>query len=101
MELKKYKGPLLVIGVIIVILMFVIAIGYTIGFLSGDPDGLERALIDLKGERWLENLPSPWTPILSGIENEYLAGIVGLVLSVAIITAVFYAISRLKNKSKS
>ncbi len=99
-EIKNYKSPLLVIGVIIVVLMVMISIGYTIGILSNDPDAFERSIIDNKSEKWLENLPSLWTPILSGIENEYLTGLIGIVLSVCLITAIFYAITRFKTKPK-
>jgi len=78
--------------------VLVIAIGFTIGFLSEDPDGLERVLIDYYGEEWLENLVSPWIPFLSWITNDYVAGIIGIVLSIAVLMGSFYLITRLKKR---
>ena len=78
--------------------MLVIAVGFRIGFLSNDPDGLERVIIDYNGEDWLDNLFSPWVPILSWLNNEYVAGILGIVLSIAIIMVAFYLISRFKKR---
>jgi hypothetical protein len=78
--------------------MLAIAVGFTIGFLSNDPDGLERVLIDYYGEDWLENLFSPWTPILSWLNNDYVAGIVGIVLSIAVMMTAFYLITRFKKR---
>ncbi|MFX1256241.1 MAG: hypothetical protein ACFFAN_00130 [Promethearchaeota archaeon] len=88
-EFSKYRGPILTIVIIIVVLMVMLAIGFTIGILSEDPDGLERAVSDAKGEEWLESLSSPWQPILGGIENDYIAGIIGVLLSVVLMIAVF------------
>jgi len=95
-KLKRYKWPIITVLVIIVALMLVLATGFTIGFLSENPDGLERVLIDMHGEEWLENLISPWIPILSFITNDYVAGIVGIILSITLITGVFYLISKKK-----
>lgn len=97
-ELSRYKWPLITVVVVVASLMFVIAVGFTIGFLSENPDGLERVLIDINGEEWLENLISPWIPILSWVTNDYVAGIIGIVLSIAIMTGVFYLITYLKKK---
>lgn len=97
-ELSRYKWPLITVVVVVASLMFVIAVGFTIGFLSENPDGLERVLIDINGEEWLENLISPWIPILSWVTNDYVAGIIGVVLSIAIMTGVFYLITYLKKK---
>ncbi|MBA7516978.1 hypothetical protein ES705_09028 [subsurface metagenome] len=97
-EISRYKWPLITVVVVIVALMFVIAVGFTLGFLSENPDGLERVLIDINGEEWLENLFSPWIPILSWVTNDYVAGIIGVVLSIAIMTGVFYLITYLKKK---
>ena len=97
-EFEKYKWPILTIVIIIVVLMVMIAIGFTIGILSDDPDGLERVLINSKGEEWVENLPSPWEPILGWIESDYIAGIVGILLSIVLMCAVFYIIIYLKKK---
>ena len=96
--IKRNKWPLITIVTIIVALMFVIAVGFTIGFLSEHPDGLERVLIDYNGEEWLENLFSHWIPFLSWITNDFVAGIVGIVLSIAVLMGTFYLITRLKNK---
>jgi uncharacterized membrane protein len=97
-EFEKYKWPILTIVIIILVLMVMIAVGFTIGILSEDPDGLERALINARGEEWLENLPSPWEPILGWIESDYVAGIVGILLSIVFMCAVFYIIIYLKKK---
>jgi len=78
--IKRNKWPLITILIIVIALMSVIAVGFTIGFLSENPDGLERVLIDYYGEEWLENLFSPWIPFLSWITNDYVVGIVGVVL---------------------
>jgi len=96
--LKRNKKPLIAILIIIISLMFVIAVGFTIGFLSNNPDGLERVLIDYYGEEWVDNLFSPWTPILSWLNNEYVAGIVGTVLSIVVIMVAFYLITRFKKR---
>ena len=97
-EFKRYKWPIITVLIIIVALMVVLATGFTIGFLSEDPDGLERVLIDIYGEEWLENLISPWIPILSWITNDYVAGIIGIILSITVIIGVFYLISYSKKK---
>jgi ABC-type sugar transport system permease subunit len=97
-EKSRYKWPLITIFVIVAALTLVIAIGFTIGFLSENPDGLERVLIDYYGEEWLENLYSPWIPFLSWITNDYVAGIIGIVLSVLILMGTFYLITRLKKR---
>lgn len=94
----RYKWPLITTIIIIGALMFVIAVGFTIGFLSENPDGLERVLIDFNGEEWLENLFSPWNPVLGWISNDYFAGIIGIVLSVAIMIGFFYFITKSKQK---
>lgn len=97
-EISRYKWPLITVIVVVAALMFVIAVGFTIGFLSENPDGLERVLIDINGEEWLENLISPWIPILSWVTNDYVAGIIGIVLSIAIMTGIFYLITYLKKR---
>ena len=78
--------------------MIIISIGFTIGFLSNNPDGLERVLIDQYGEDWLDNLASPWTPLLSWITNEYFAGVIGIVLTLGFIMSLFYFIKHAKKK---
>ena len=97
-EKSRYKWPLITIIVIGAALMLVIAVGFTIGFLSENPDGLERVLLDYYGEEWLENLFSPWIPFLSWITNDYVAGILGIVLSIAVLMGTFYLITRLKKR---
>ena len=96
--INRNKGPIIVILIVITTLMFAIAVGFTIGFLSNDPDGLERVIIDYYGEDWLENLFSPWIPILSWLNNDYVAGIVGVVLSIGVMMTVFYLITRYKKR---
>jgi hypothetical protein len=78
--------------------MVMLSVGVAIGILSEDPDGLERALIDARGEAWLESLPSPWVPILGWIESDYIAGIIGILLSVVLMVAIFYVIAYIKKK---
>lgn len=97
-EIKQYKWPLITIVIIIAVLMLMIAVGFTIGILSEDPDGMERMLIDANGEPWLEELPSYWEPFLGGIDSEYLAGVVGLSLSVVFMIAIFYLIAFIKKR---
>ena len=97
-EIKQYKWPLISIVIIVAVLMLMIAVGFTIGILSEDPDGLERALINANGEEWLESLPSYWDPFLSGIESDYLAGVIGISLSVVFMIAIFYLIAFIKKK---
>ena len=97
-ENNRYKWPLITVLTVIAALMLVIAVGFTIGFLSENPDGLERVLIDYRGEEWLENLFSPWIPFLSWITNDYVAGILGVVLSIAVLMGTFYIITRLKKR---
>ncbi len=96
--IKRNKWPLITILIIVIALMSVIAVGFTIGFLSENPDGLERVLIDYYGEEWLENLFSPWIPFLSWITNDYVAGIVGVVLSITVLMGTFYLITSFKKK---
>ena len=101
-DLKKYKGPLLSILIIFIVLAVMITIGFTIGILSNDPDGLERALIDAQGEEWVEGLSSPWEPIFGWIDNDYIVALIGISLTVLFIVAIFMLISFLaKQKRKS
>ncbi len=100
MNLKKYKWPIITVSTIIIVLILVIAIGYPLGFLSENPDGLERVLIDYFDESWLENLNSPWNPILAWIENEYIAGIIGIIIATIIMSSTFYIIIFLKKRKK-
>lgn len=97
-KFEEIKWPILTILIIVAVLMVLLAVGFTIGILSDDPDGLERALIDTRGEDWVEDLQSPWDPILGGIENDFIAGIVGILLSVALMIAIFYLIVYVKKR---
>lgn len=97
-ENNRYKWPLITVLTVIAALMLVIAVGFTIGFLSENPDGLERVLIDYRGEEWLESLFSPWIPFLSWITTDYVAGILGVVLSITVLMGTFYIITRLKKR---
>jgi cobalt/nickel transport system permease protein len=98
LNISKYKRPLTSILAVTMILIAMIAVGFTIGILSGNPDGLERVLIDQNGESWLENLISPWKPLLSWITNDYGAAILGIVITVLIMISIFYFIIRYKKK---
>ena len=44
--LKEYKWPIITIFSVIIVLAIILSIGYTIGFLSEDLDGLERVVED-------------------------------------------------------
>jgi len=71
-----------------------LSIGFTVGFLSEDPDGLERVLED-----WGVAEPEAfWLPFFSFISNEYVAGLLGLILTTVIIGGVFYLITYSKKK---
>jgi len=85
-KLKEYKWPLITIFSTIIVLIIMLSIGYTLGFLSENPDGLERVLEDAGHEGGGDI----WTPILSWIENNYLAGIIGIVLITLIVIGFFY-----------
>ncbi|MFX0140768.1 MAG: hypothetical protein ACFFDN_44430 [Candidatus Hodarchaeota archaeon] len=98
--IEEYKWPILTIVIIVVALMVMIAIGFTIGILSEDPDGLERAVIDARGEEWFEGLSSPWEPILAWIGNDYIIGVVGILLTLFLIIAVFEMVIYLKKKKQ-
>lgn len=99
-NIRKYKIPIILTCLTIGILMLMISIGFTIGFLSSNPDGLERVLIDQYGEEWLENLASPWIPILNWISNDYFAGFLGIILTLGFIMTIFYFIKHTKKKEE-
>ena len=61
-ELKNFKWPIITLVIIISGLMVMIAVGYTIGILSGAPDGLERTLIEINGEKYSSPQPSIQIP---------------------------------------
>jgi len=98
-SIKEYRIPLITIVVVLGVLLVMIAVGFTIGILSEDPDGLERVLIDANGEEWLESLPVYLQPILGWLTNDYVIAIIGVSLTVVIIIGTFYAIGYVK-KSK-
>lgn len=101
-DLEKYRRPLLSILIIFVVLAVMITIGFTIGVLSNDPDGLERSLIDARGGEWIEGLSSPWEPIFGWIDNDYIVALIGISLTVLFIVAIFALIAFLaKQKRKS
>ena len=95
-SLKQYKTPLITIIVVSCVLLVMIAVGFTIGILSGDPDGLERVLIDAHGEEWVESLPVYLQPILGWLTNDYVRAIIGISLTVIFIIGTFYAITYIK-----
>jgi len=97
-KIKKYKRPLISVFVVIGVLLFMISMGFTIGILSNDPDGLERVLIDQNGESWLDNLVSPWVPLFNWITNDYGVAILGIVVSVVLMSSFFYLIIRYKKR---
>ena len=97
-NISKYKRPIASILAVIVTLIVMIAVGFTIGILSGAPDGLERVLIDQNGESWLDNLTSPWVPLLNWITSDYGAAILGIAITVLVMISIFYTIIRYKKK---
>jgi len=98
-KIADYKRPITSILIVSGILFLMIAVGFTIGILSDAPDGLERVLIDQNGESWLDNLVSPWIPLFSFITNEYGAAILGIVLSIIVMSSSFYLIMRYRKNN--
>ncbi len=101
----KLKQSIITLGIITGVLMLALGLGFTIGILSNDPDGLERTLIDgngggEEGETLIEDLPSSWNPPLGNIPNEYLVGIIGIISSFVIMVVIFRGIVVLKKKKK-
>ena len=76
-----------------------IGVGFIFGILYDTPDGLERVLIDQNGESRLENLVFYWIRLLSWITNDYGVAIVGIVLSVLLMSSAFYIIIHYKKKN--
>lgn len=104
MDKENSKKAIIIIVVISAILMVFVAVGFTIGILSEDPDGLERSLIDAwgggeEGEEEVEGLPTVFAP-LGFIENDYVAGIIGIALSVILMIGLFYGISKIMQRKK-
>jgi cobalt/nickel transport system permease protein len=98
-NISKYRRPITSIIAVIGTLMVMMAVGFTIGILSSGPDGLERVLIDQNGESWLDNLVSPWLPLFAWITNDYGAAILGIVISVLVMSSTFYLIIRYKKNN--
>jgi cobalt/nickel transport system permease protein len=96
LNITSYKRPISSVFIVIGTLILMIGVGFTLGILSIAPDGLERVLIDLYGESWLESLVSPWIPLLSWITNDYGAGIIGTVLTIVVMSSTFYLIIKHK-----
>jgi hypothetical protein len=95
---KNYKKPLIYTLIIIAIFVVIFAVGFPLGFLTQDPDGLERMIINFRGETWLENLESFWFPILSWIQNEYVAGILGIIITLLITIGAFKLLKYTRTK---
>ena len=95
---KNHKKPLIYTLIIIAIFVVILAIGFPLGFLTQDPDGLERVIIDFRGETWLENLEGFWFPILSWIQNEYVAGILGIVITLIVTIGIFKLLKYTRTK---
>ncbi len=98
LNISKYKRPVTSVIIVTGTLLLMIAVGFTLGFLSNAPDGLERVLIDLYGESWLESLVSPWIPLLSWITNDYGTAIIGIVLTIVVMSSTFYLITKHKRR---
>ncbi|MFW9821344.1 MAG: hypothetical protein ACFFE4_00320 [Candidatus Thorarchaeota archaeon] len=97
-KLGKYKIPLVLSSLTILVLILMLSIGFTIGFLSDNPDGLERVLIDQYGEEWLEHFASPLTPLLHWISNDYFIAILGIITTIGVSTSFFYFMKRVRKK---
>ncbi|MBD3196848.1 MAG: hypothetical protein GF317_17465 [Candidatus Lokiarchaeota archaeon] len=89
---NRYKWPIISILVVVVVLSIMLTVGFSIGILSDAPDGLERVLEDGGVSE-----PEPfWVPLLSWIKNEYIAGTIGILLSLSVIGGLFYVITKFK-----
>ncbi len=97
---ENYKWPIITICVIFGVLMLMLTFGFTLGILSEDPDGLEATIINVKGEEWLEGLTSPWEPIFGWIDNDYIAGTLGMLIAVGLMMSIFFIISYVKKHQK-
>ncbi|MFX1455332.1 MAG: hypothetical protein ACFFDB_08130 [Promethearchaeota archaeon] len=97
-KLGKYKIPIILSSLTIVVLVLMLSIGFTIGLLSNNPDGLERVLIDQYGENWIDNFASPLTPLLNWISNDYFIGIIGIIATIGASTSLFYFMKHIKKK---
>jgi len=84
--------------------MLALSLGFVVGVLSSDPDGLERTLIDgngggEEGETWIDNLPSLWNPPLEFIANDYVIGTIGIVITFILMFGIFRLRMLLKRKA--
>lgn len=92
--IKRYKTPIITIIIVTAILLLMLSIGFTIGILSENPDGLEKTLEDLGVEE-----PEPFFEALLGwINNEHVRAIVGIILIVSITSGVYYILVYVKKK---
>ena len=94
LSLKESKKSIITIFVVIVGLLVIMAVGFTVGILSSDPDGLERVLIDAGVEEPAEI----FTPLLAWIENDFIIAILGIGMTAAIITATYYTLGYIKKR---
>ena len=100
----KLKQPFVTLAILTGVLMLALSLGFTVGLLSNDPDGLEKTLIDgngggEEGETWIEDLPSFWNPPLEFIANDYIIGIIGIAFSFILMIGVFRLRILLKKKT--
>ena len=93
MDKNAIRWSIITIGIIVGVLMIMLAIGFIIGILSGNPDGLERSLIDARGEEWVEGLASPWEPIFGWIGNDYIVALLGISLTLLFVIGFFALIA--------
>ena len=100
LNIKSSKRPIISIAIVTGVLMLMIAVGFSIGIISDAPDGLERVLIDQNGETWLESLESPWVPLFSWVKSDYGVGILGITLSVVLMSSAFYLVIQIKKKNQ-
>lgn len=89
------------------LLAFVLA-GFISGYASGSPDGLEKVaenegFLDSSRDSIVANSPLADYAV-SGIDNERLAGglagVIGVLLTIALGTLIFYALSRLSRSRR-
>jgi hypothetical protein len=99
LKIERFKRPVTSVVIIIGVLMLMIAVGFTIGILSEAPDGLERVLIDYD-ENLLNNLEHSWIPLLGWVKSDYSIGILGIIISVIIMSSIFFIIVRYKRKNQ-
>ncbi len=95
--IKQYKTPIITILVVVLVLMIMLAVGFQIGILSTNPDGLEKTLEDAGVQE-----PEPFFEAFLGwITNDYIAGILGIILTITFVLATYYIVLYVKKKRKS